>query len=68
MMRMVAQLSVAGVAGVLVMKLLGALMLPAIGILMGILSMLFKIALAMIVGYVVLSLIKRFRRSPEEED
>lgn len=67
MMRMVAQLSVAGIAGVLLIKLLGALMFPAIGIIMGILSMLFKIALLMIVGYVILSLIKRFRRSDDDE-
>jgi hypothetical protein len=67
MMRMVAQLSVAGIAGVLLIKLLGALMFPAIGIVIGILSMLFKIALVMIVGYVILSLIKRFRRSDDDE-
>ena len=67
MFKTAAQVTLAGAAGLLVMKFLGLLVVPVVGIVLGVFSMLFKVALVIVVGYVVLSLFKRFRDGNDDE-
>ena len=62
-MRSFGQFFIAGVAGILGLKILGALVLPLIGLVFGFLGMLVKFALIAAVIFFVLSFFKR-RREP----
>lgn len=59
MMRMVAQITAAGVVGAILWELLGLLMPPLIAIFLGIMAMLFKFALVMIAIFGVIAWVKR---------
>jgi hypothetical protein len=65
MVKMAAQVTAAGIAGVLALKVVGFLVFPIIGLVFGVLGLLFKIALVMAVGYFVLELLKRVRGDEE---
>jgi NADH:ubiquinone oxidoreductase subunit 4 (subunit M) len=66
MMKMAAQVTVAGLAGVVALKLI----FPIVGFVIAILGLLLKIGLVMAVGYFVLELFKRVRGGDcaEEEE
>lgn len=54
-----ATLTVAGIAGLLLLKILTALVLPVFGALMGMVFLVIKIALLGVVAYLVYSFFKR---------
>jgi hypothetical protein len=58
-MKMVASLTVAGVAGILLLKLLTALVFPVLGLFVGLLAMTVKFALIAAVIFFVYSMIKK---------
>lgn len=60
-MRTLAQVTVVGFSGVVLFKLAGALFFPMFGVLTAVLGLLFKLAMIMVVGYLVLTLFKRMR-------
>lgn len=60
-MKTFAALTVAGVAGLVVLKLLAALLLPILGLLFGLVAMTMKLALIAALGFFVYSIIKRGR-------
>ncbi len=60
-MRMLGQVALAGFSGVVLWKVLGALVLPIVG-------MVLKFALIMAVGYAVLTLFKRYRTGSTASD
>lgn len=69
-MKTLAQVTVVGFSGVVLFKLAGALFFPMFGALMAVLGLLFKFALIMMVGYLVLTLFKRMRcgSKPDEDE
>lgn len=60
-MKTFAALTVAGVAGLVVLKLLAALLLPILGLLFGLVALTMKLALIAALGFFVYSMIKRGR-------
>lgn len=60
-MKTFAALTVAGVAGLVVLKLLAALLLPMLGLLFGLVALTMKLALIAALGFFVYSMIKRGR-------
>jgi hypothetical protein len=62
-MKMVAQLALAGLAGFVTLKLLGWLVLPILGLTVGIFGFLFKVVIVVLVGWIVLRLFRRERPS-----
>ena len=63
-MRMFATLTVAGVAGVVLLKLLSTLLFPLLGLFVGLLAMAVKLALVAAVIFFIYSMIKK--RKDEE--
>ncbi|MEX2470560.1 MAG: hypothetical protein WEA34_00170 [Gemmatimonadota bacterium] len=60
-MKTFAALTVAGVAGLVVLKLLAALLLPMLGLLFGLVALAMKLALVAALGFFVYSMIQRGR-------
>ena len=60
-MKTFAALTVAGVAGLVLLKLLAAVLLPALGLLLGLVALTMKLALVAAVGYFVYSMIRKSR-------
>lgn len=60
-MKTFAALTVAGVAGLVVLKLLAALLLPMLGLFFGLIALTMKLALIAALGFFVYSMIKRGR-------
>ncbi len=62
-----AQVTVAGVASIILLKLIATFLLPLLGIVMGFFALMFKVALVVLVGYLVYSFFRR-RKCWEAED
>lgn len=60
-MKTFAALTVAGVAGLVVLKLLAALLLPMLGLFFGLVALTMKLALIAALGFFVYSMIKKGR-------
>ena len=60
-MKTFATFTVAGVAGLVLLKLLATVLLPALGILFGLVALTMKLALVAAVGYFVYSMIRKRR-------
>ena len=60
-MKTFATFTVAGVAGLVLLKLLATVLLPALGILFGLVALTMKLALVAAVGYFVYSMIRKGR-------
>lgn len=60
-MKTFATLTVAGVAGLLVLKLLAAVALPVLGLAFGLLALIVKLAVIAALGYFVYSVLKKGR-------
>jgi hypothetical protein len=60
-MKTFAALTVAGVAGLVLFKLLAALLLPILGLLFGLVALTVKLALIAALGFFVYSMIKKGR-------
>jgi hypothetical protein len=60
-MKTFAALTVAGVAGLVLFKLLAALLLPMLGLLFGLVALTVKLALIAALGFFVYSMIKKGR-------
>ncbi len=60
-MKAFATFTVAGVAGLVLLKLLATIMLPALGILFGLVALTMKLALVAAIGYFVYSMIRKGR-------
>jgi hypothetical protein len=60
-MKTFATLTVAGVAGLLVLKLLAAVVLPVLGVAFGLLAFVVKLAVIIALGYFVYSVLKKAR-------
>ena len=60
-MKTFATLTVAGVAGLLVLKLLAAVVLPVLGLAFGLLALIVKLAVIAALGYFVYSVLKKGR-------
>lgn len=60
-MKTFAALTVAGVAGLVILKLLAALLLPMLGLLFGLVALTMKLALVAALGFFVYSMIKKGR-------
>lgn len=60
-MKTFAALTVAGVAGLVVLKLLAALLLPMLGLFLGLVALTMKLALIAALGFFVYSMIKKGR-------
>ena len=60
-MKTFAALTVAGVAGLVILKLLAAVLLPALGILLGLVALTMKLALVAAIGYFVYTMIRKNR-------
>lgn len=61
-MKTFATLTVAGIAGIALFKLLTALLLPVLGLLFGLVALTFKLALVAAVVFFVYALIRKGRR------
>ena len=61
-MRTFAGMFVGGIAAILLFKLVAGLILPLIGIMVGLVAMAFKIALFVAIGYFVYSLVRGRKR------
>jgi len=68
MMKMAAQVTAAGIAGLVALKVVGPLFFPIVGLVFGLFGLLLKIGLIVFVGYFVLEIFNRFRGEHEEED
>lgn len=60
-MKTFATLTVAGVAGLLALKFLAAILLPALGLLFGLVALTLKLALFVAVGYFVYTVFRKTR-------
>lgn len=60
-MKTFAALTVAGVAGLVILKLMAALLLPMLGLLFGLVALTMKFALVAALGFFVYSMIQRGR-------
>lgn len=60
-MKTFATFTVAGVAGLVLLKLLATVLLPALGILFGLVALTMKLALVAAIGYFVYSMIRKGR-------
>lgn len=60
-MKTFAALTVTGIAGLLLLKLLAAVLLPALGLLFGLLALTVKVAVLAAIGYFVYSMLKNGR-------
>ncbi len=60
-MKTFAALTMAGVAGLVILKLLAALLLPILGLLFGLVALTMKLALVAALGFFVYSMIQRGR-------
>jgi hypothetical protein len=58
-MKSFAALTVAGVAGLILLKLLAAVLLPALGVLFGLVALTMKLALVAAIGYFVYTLLRK---------
>lgn len=54
-----AQVTVAGVVSIILLKLIAMFLLPLLGIAMGFFALMFKVALVVLVGYLVYSFFRR---------
>lgn len=63
-MRTFATLSIAGVTGILLLKLLATIIFPLLGLLFGLLAMTVKFALIAAVAFFVYSMIRRRKEEP----
>lgn len=61
-MKAFAALTVAGVAGLVLLKILFALLLPALGLLVGIVALAVKVALVTAIGFFVYSVVRKSAR------
>lgn len=61
-MKTFAQLAIAGVAGILALKILGGLLLPLLGLAAGIFALAFKLMLVVVVGWFVLRMLRGRKR------
>lgn len=59
-----AALTVAGVAGLILFKILAALVLPALGLLLGLLVLTVKVALVAALGFFVYSMLRKSAERP----
>jgi hypothetical protein len=64
-MRSFGQLVLIGVAGFIGLKILGGVTLPILGMLLGLLTMLIKVALVVAVVYFILNLLKDRKREKD---
>lgn len=60
-MKMLVQYAVAGVAGLVALKLVGGLLLPLLGLAFGFVSLVVKLAFMVVVGWLVLRLLRGSR-------
>ena len=60
-MKAFATFTVAGVAGLVLLKLLATVLLPALGLLFGLVALTMKLALVAAIGYFVYSMIRKGR-------
>ena len=60
-MKTFATFTVAGVAGLVLLKLLAAVLLPALGVLFGLVALTMKLALVAAIGYFVYSMVRKGR-------
>lgn len=65
-MRTFAALSVGGVIGVMLLKLLASLLMPAIGVLIGLMVTAFKLLLFALVAYFIYSLVRKRKKEEEQ--
>jgi len=63
-----AQVTVAGVASIILLKLIATFLLPLLGIVMGFFALMFKVALVALVGYLVYSFFRRRKCCEAEEE
>ncbi|MFQ5538588.1 MAG: hypothetical protein ACE5GJ_14180 [Gemmatimonadota bacterium] len=63
-MRTFATITVAGIAGLVLLKLLGVVVLPLLALFLGVIALTVKLAVVAAVGYFVYSLFKRARKDP----
>jgi hypothetical protein len=61
-MKTFAALTVTGIAGLFLMKLLAAVMLPVLGLLVGIVALTMKVALIAAVGFFIYSMLRKRAR------
>ena len=61
-MKTFAALTVTGLAGLFLLKILGAVLLPVLGLLVGIVALTMKIALIAAVGFFVYSMLRKRAR------
>jgi len=59
-----AKMAVAGIAGLFVLKLLAGLLLPLVGLAVGVVGVAVKVAVVLLVGWFVLSILRRRKREP----
>ena len=64
---MLGQVALAGFSAVVLWKVLGVVFSPVLGLLLGALTILFKVAMMTAIGYAILSMFKR-RRAVREDD
>jgi hypothetical protein len=63
-----AQVTVAGVASIILLKLIATLLLPFLGWVVGFIVLMFKVALVVLVGYLVFSFFRRRKCRTEEDE
>ena len=61
-MTMLGQVALAGFSAVVLWKVLGIVYSPMLGLLLGALTVLFKVAMMTVIGYAILSLFKHCRQ------
>lgn len=61
-MKAFAALTVAGVAGLVLLKVLAAVLLPVLGLVVGLVMLSLKVALIMAVGFFVFSMLRKSTR------
>lgn len=65
-MRMFGAMALGGLAGLVVLKVLGALLLPLFGMVFGLFGLLMKVGLWIAIGYLVYTLLRGRRRKPAQ--
>ena len=61
-MKTFAQLAIAGIAGILALKIVGGIVLPLLGLAAGLLALAFKLTLVVLVGWFVLRALRGRKR------
>ncbi len=67
-MKTFVQLSASGIVGLLLLKLLGAYLVPLLGMAFGLLALMFKVLLFVGVAWLLYSIFKKGMRSRDHDD